>query len=232
FPTLGSLARLYTIHVFILPAIITAIIGIHLLVILKQKHSQPGYAKKVAEPGKVLGVPMLPYQALLAFQLFFLMFGVLFVLSAFVDPHPIQAFGPPQAATPEVKPDWYLLWIYGFLKIVPASVSFQFLGASIEPDFIGGLLFPALVFGVLTLAPWMDRTNRRAFRFFEYLEPSSQSPVRTSLGFSMLAFIGTLFLAAYYDEIGISLGIMWLIVVGVPIVTGVVAWLVAQAVQK
>ncbi|HWV22778.1 MAG TPA: cytochrome b, partial [Thermomicrobiales bacterium] len=228
FPTLGSLARLYTIHVFILPAVITAVVGVHLLVIVKQKHTQPGYARKMAEPGKVLGVPLLPYQALLAGQLFLLMFGVLFVLSSLVTPHPVEAFGPPQAATPEVKPDWYLMWVYGFLKIMPAGASFRFLGATFSPDFLGGLLFPALVFGILTLAPWMDRTNRRAIRRFEYLEPVNQSPIRTGAGVAMLTLIGTMFIAAYYDQIGMSLGVIWSIVIVLPILAGIFAGLVAH----
>jgi cytochrome b-561 len=221
FPTLGSLSRLYTIHVFILPALITVVTSLHLMIIIKQKHTQPGYARKIAEPGKVLGVPLIPYQALLAGQLFFLMFGALFLLSAFVPPHPLEDFGPPQAASPEVKPDWYLLWVYGFLKIVPADITFTFLGGTFGPDFIGGLLFPALVFGVLTFAPWMDRTNRRTVRRYEYLEPLQQSPVRTAVGIAMLTFIGTLFVAAYYDQLGLSLRTMWAIVVAVPTGVGV-----------
>lgn len=220
FPTLGSLSRLYTLHVFVLPAMLAGIMSLHLLLVIKQKHTQPGYAREQAEPGKVLGVPLIPYQALLAGQLLFLMFGALFLLSAFVPPHPLTEFGPPQASTPEVKPDWYLLWIYGFLKIVPSEAAFKLFGATFGPDFLGGLLFPALVFGVLTLAPWMDRTNRRAIRRFEYLEPVRQSPIRTASGVAMLAFLGTLCLAAYYDEIGMTLGQIWVVVVVVPVALG------------
>ncbi|MDQ3656212.1 MAG: cytochrome b N-terminal domain-containing protein [Chloroflexota bacterium] len=222
FPTLGSLSRLYTIHVFILPAVMTAVMSLHLLLIIKQKHSQPGYARKQAEPGKVLGVPLLPYQALLAGQLLLLMFGFLFLLSAFVPAHPLSAYGPPGPATPEVKPDWYLLWIYGFLKIVPNTWTFTIFGGTVGPDFLGGLLFPALIFGVLTLAPWMDRTNRQALRRYEYLEPIRQSPYRTASGVTVLVFLGTLFLAAYYDELGMSLGQIWAIVIAVPIGAGIV----------
>jgi quinol-cytochrome oxidoreductase complex cytochrome b subunit len=56
--------------------------GLHLVLIIKQKHTQPGYARKIAEPGKVLGVSLWPYQAILAGQLLFFMFGGLFLLSA------------------------------------------------------------------------------------------------------------------------------------------------------
>ncbi|HEU5430121.1 MAG TPA: cytochrome b N-terminal domain-containing protein, partial [Thermomicrobiales bacterium] len=228
FPTLGSLARLYTIHVFVVPALIALLVSVHLLIILKQKHTQPGYARPLAEPGKVLGVPAWPYQALLAGELLLVMFGALFLLSAFVPPHPLAAYGPPSPATPEVKPDWYLMWIYGFLKIVPSQASVSLFGATIGPTFLGGLLFPAVVFAVLTFTPWIDRANRLAVRRVEYLQPPRQSPVRFALGLAVLAFLGTLFIAAYYDTLGLTLGQIWGIVIATPIVVGVVSYAVAR----
>src|SRR5581483_320444 len=163
----------------------------------------------LAEPGKVLGVPAWPYQALLAGELLLVMFGALFLLSAFVPPYPLRAFGPPGPATPEVKPDWHLMWIYGFLKIVPAEASIPLPGATISPTFLGGLLFPALIFGLLTFAPWIDRANRRALRRVEYLQPPRQSPARFAIGLAVLAFLGTLFIAAYDDTLGLTLGQVW-----------------------
>jgi len=227
FPTLGSLARLYTIHIFIVPSLLAIVIGAHLLIVVKQKHTQPGYARALAEPGKVLGVSLWPYQALLAGELLLLMFGALFLLSAVLPPHPLTAFGPPGPATPEVKPDWYLMWIFGFLKIVPSQASFSLFGATIGPTFLGGVLFPALFFGLLTLTPWVDRTNRRVLRRFEYLEPVRQSPLRLASGMAVLVFIGTLFVAAYYDTFGLSLAQIWTIVIVVPLLAGVATWMVA-----
>jgi len=32
---------------------------------------------------------------------------------------------------------------------------------TIGPEFLGGVLFPAAMFSAMTLAPWLDRTNRR-----------------------------------------------------------------------
>ena len=160
FPTLGSLARLYTIHIFIVPALLAAIIGAHLLIILKQKHTQPGYARPLAEPGKVLGVPLWPYQAVLAGELMLLMFGALFLLSAVLPPHPLTAFGPPGPATPEVKPDWYLMWIYGFLKIVPPWASSPSSARPSDRTSSAACSSRPLLFGVLTFTPWIDRTNR------------------------------------------------------------------------
>ncbi len=144
FPTLGSLPRLYTLHIFIVPALLAAVMGLHLVLIIKQKHTQPGYARRLAEPGKVLGVSLWPYQAILAGQLLFFMFGGLFLLSAFVPVHPLDAFGPPGPQTPEVKPDWYLMWVYGFLKLVPPQATLALGPVTIGPEFLGGLIFPGV----------------------------------------------------------------------------------------
>src|SRR6266849_3567571 len=136
FPSLGSLPRLYTIHVVVIPLTIVGVMSLHLLLVLKQKHSMPGYARKVAEPGRVLGISVWPYHALLAGQLVFLMLGGLSLLAAFVQVHPLAAYGPPTAETPAVKPDWYLLWIFGFLKLIPAGVGFSIGPISINPEFL------------------------------------------------------------------------------------------------
>ena len=216
FPTLGSLPRLYTLHVFVVPVMTASLIGIHLLLIVKNKHSQPGYARKLAEPGRVLGVPFWPYQTLLAIQLLMLMFGVLFILSALVPIHPLAAYGPPGPETPDVKPDWYLLWVYGFLKMVPSGAVISTPIGTIGPEFLGGLLFPGLIFGLMALAPWLDRTNRPSIDRYEYLEPPRQAPIRLSIGVFMLAVIGMLFFAAYYDEVGLTLGQMWFLAIVIP----------------
>lgn len=219
YPTLGSLPRLYTIHVFIVPALLALVIGLHLLLVIKQKHTQPGYARKLAEPGRVLGVPLWPYQAILAGQLLLFMFGGLFLLSAFVPIRPIDAYGPPGPETPEVKPDWYLLWVYGFLKLVPRQVQLTLGPFNIGPEFIGGLVFPALFLGVITIVPWLDRTNRSGKRY-EYLEPPRQAPLRVACGVGFLVYIATLFLAAFYDQLGLTIAQTWLFTIAVPLLVG------------
>src|SRR6266852_3048577 len=226
FPSLGSLPRLYTIHVVVIPASIAAAVGLHLLLVLKQKHSMPGYARKLAEPGKVLGIALWPYHALLASQLVFLMLGALSLLAAFVPVHPLAAYGPPTPETPVVKPDWYLLWIFGFLKLIPAGFGLTLGPVTIVPEFVGGVFFPGLVFGALTLVPWLDRTNRRALRRFEYMEPPPHAPLRLALGVGALTFVGMLLFASYYDQVGLTLGQIWLLVVSVPLVLGasIIGW--------
>jgi cytochrome b-561 len=227
FPTLGSVPRLYTIHVFILPALLFLVMSLHMLLVIKQKHTQPGYAKKLAEPGRVLGVPLWPYQALLAGQLLMIMFGALFVLSTLITPHPVQNYGPPGVTTPEVKAEWYVMWMYGLLEIIPASWTFTIFGSTIQPNFLGGVVFPGLIFTTIALVPFLDRTNRKAIKRFEYSEPPRQSPVRLALGTGVLALLGSLILAGFSHDFDWSLQFTWLMVLAVPVISAVLVWLVS-----
>ena len=137
--------------------------SLHLLIVVKQKHTQPGYARKLAEPGRCSACRSGPIRRCWPAQLLMLMFGALFLLSALIAAASAAGFGPPGSATPEVKPEWYLMWIYGFLKIVPPQGVSRFLGATIGPNFLGGVLFPGLIFGLVTLCPGSTgRTARRA----------------------------------------------------------------------
>jgi cytochrome b-561 len=226
FPSLGSLPRLYTIHVVVTPLSILSVLSLHLLLVLKQKHSMPGYAKRLAEPGRVLGISLWPHHAVLAGQLVFLMLGALSLLAAFVPVHPLAAYGLPSAETPSVKPDWYLLWIFGFLKLIPAGVGVTLGPVTIGPEFLGGVLFPGAIFGTITLVPWLDRTNRRVLGRFEYMEPPPQAPLRLALGVGALTSIGMLLFASYYDQIGLTLGQIWLLTLSVPLVVGtaIIGW--------
>lgn len=222
YPAPGSLGRMYAIHIFILPALLAAATAAHLIILVKTKHSQPVYAKKIAEPGRVLGVPLFPQQAVLAIQLMLLSLGGLFLLSAFVPIHTVEAYGPPGSVLAEVKPEWYFMWIYGLLRILP---SFDLFGI-IDNNFVAGLLFPGIAFGLLALAPFIDRTNRgRGLRRVDYYEPMNQAPVRTTIGVFSLLYVSILFVAAYYDHpFSLTIGQTWLITLGVPLILSIATY--------
>jgi cytochrome b-561 len=222
YPAAGSLGRLYALHVFVLPLLLMGAIAAHLIILVKTKHSQPAYAKKVAEPGRVLGVPLFPQQAILGTALIFMCLGGLFLLSTFVPIHSVEAFGPPGSTLEEVKPEWYFMWIYGLLRILP---SFDLFGI-IDNNFVAGLLFPGIVFGALALAPFLDKTNRgRSLRRVEYAEPASQAPVRTTIGVFALTYLAILFVAAYYDHpFGLTIAQTWLITLGIPLILSIATY--------
>lgn len=118
FPAIGTLPRFYAYHVILIPLLLMSLILLHLVILLKQKHGQPSSARTSAGRHKTLGTPFWPQQALLMGVLFLMLSGVLFLMAGVFPVHPVAYYGPPEPATPVVKPDWYLLWWYGDRKSV------------------------------------------------------------------------------------------------------------------
>ena len=99
FPTEHSLPRLNALHILWLPVLLFVLIMGHVLIMYLQKHTQPKYAERIA-PGKILGVPFYPQQALIMAILFSLYVGVVTILAALFIAHPVEAFGPPDRSRP------------------------------------------------------------------------------------------------------------------------------------
>jgi len=227
--SIRSIPRLYSIHVLWLPLVLLATIGLHLAIMVKQKHTQPKYAEKVA-PGKILGVPALPQQGVISAVLFLLYLAVVgFIAGAFLA-HPIEAFGPLSANTPAVKPDWYFLWIYGLLKIIPSSWQFWILGGRFGPEFWGGVVVPGILMTLAALIPFFSTV--KGGHKLSYMELPSQKPVRTSLTIAGLMFLIMSTLAGYIGDPGmewLTVGVAWVLILVVPVVTYFVVYVLMRA---
>ncbi len=211
YPTVRSLPRLFAVHIFMLPLLLLALAALHLMLVMKQLHTQPAYAERVS-PGKMLGVPMIPSQAAMMTVLFLITLAVVFGLAGIFDVHPITAFGPPTASTPSVKPDWYFLWIYGILEIIPSSWHFEFLDGHFGPEFFGGILIPSLIFLAAVLLPFID-TRRSGLR---YVEQPSRHPLRTGVTAGILSFFAVATLAGYHSSLHISVAWIWCLLCSFP----------------
>ena len=108
--------------------------------------------------GKKL-LPFWPHYVLSEFIAWYIILGVLIILAAFFPAGLEEKANALQ--TPEhVKPEWYFLAVYQFLKV--ASV-FSFLGA--EAPRLVGILLPALGMLMLFLLPFLDRGPKRPARY-------------------------------------------------------------------
>jgi len=212
FPTEHSLPRLNAIHILWLPLILAVLIVGHVLIMYLQKHTQPKYAEKIA-PKQILGVPFWPQQALIMGILFAVFVGVLGILAGVLVANPVEAYGPPGVATPEVKPEWYFLWIYGFLQIIPADWHVNIFGLVIGPQFIG-LIVPILVVIYAFAFPLIDASRSK----FRYLELPSRHPWRTGAAMGMIGFFLASTLAAYKSDLGLGNGFLWMLILATPIV--------------
>ncbi|WP_457637362.1 cytochrome b [Oceanithermus sp.] len=220
FPTYHSIPRVYSLHVLWLPLILMALLAVHMVIMVKQKHTQPAYAKKVA-PGRILGVPLMPQQTYMSTILFLLYLAVVFFIAGSYIAHPIEVFGPPTATTPPVKPDWYLTWIYGILLIIPGDLKIHLpFGAVMNSEFIGSMVIPGIVGLVAILLPFLDTRATK----MRYMELPTRHPARTAGTFALLAFLITTTMAGWKQELGISAGTFWVIIIGSMIVSYLVVY--------
>ena len=92
FPGTAIVGRLYTLHILLLPALVVALIGLHLVFVVIHKHTQ--YAAPGRTQGNVVGYPVLPVYAAKAGGFFFIVFGVIALMASLFTINPIWAYGP------------------------------------------------------------------------------------------------------------------------------------------
>lgn len=236
FPNPFTVPRFYGWHIMLLPLFLAGFIGIHLLILFKLKHTQSRSVTEAlrertgASGDGILGLPMWPEQVLNMVVLFAAYAAGVSLLAAYVPVHPIQTFGPPVPGTPSIKPDWYLLWVFGILRLIP-SVDFTVLGGTITSEFIGGVLIPGIVVVLMVLVPFIDQRLTGDVPdepMYEYTDALTDRPGRTGVGVGAVGFFFMTSAAGYSSELGVSTGLMSILTVAVVIGAGLVAYLAAR----
>jgi quinol---cytochrome-c reductase cytochrome b subunit len=200
-------SRMFITHVFILPAIIGALIALHLTLVARSHHTQFAGARQTER--NVVGLPMWPGYALRSIGLMLAVAGVLFLLGGLIQINPIWLWGPYHTyqATNGAQPDWYLGWLIGALRLVPAFDVTIGSYTLIPNPFWGGALFPLAVFAFLFAWPTIERrvTGDRAQH--NVLDRPRDVPFRTAVGVAVFTFVATVFLAGSADRAFVQIGI-------------------------
>lgn len=127
-----SLSRFYSYHVFIIPAILFALVAFHLMLVIRNGISEPPKLGRPVDPRsyrqwykdmlKKVGVPFWPYAAWRD-----ILFGAATIIAvvslAFL-------FGSPKLTQPpnpaylyaSPKPDWYMLAIFSLFALMPPKI--------------------------------------------------------------------------------------------------------------
>ncbi len=198
YPSAALIPRLFVLHVFLLPAAIAALIGIHVAIVWRQKHTQfPG-------PGRheenVVGSPLVPQYATKSMALFAALAAVVCALGALVQINPIWVYGPYDSwdVSSPAQPDWYIGWLEGALRLGPAWA--LHIGSHVIPSpFWPAVLLPGALFTFLILWPFIERAITRDDREHHLLDLARYVPLRTSLGIALLIFALGLTLAGSDD---------------------------------
>ena len=166
----GTLSRFYGWHVAILPALTALALGIHLLLVQLQGMSTPPPLEEEASRRR----PMRFFPHFVLRDLFgwTLALGVLAALAALFPWELGQKADPFMPAYEGIRPEWYFMFMFHQLKLLPAHI------LGIEGELVGVMAF-ALGGVFLFLVPFLDRNAARG----------KPSPLFTWIGIAILAYI-------------------------------------------
>jgi cytochrome b6 len=151
----GTLTRFFGFHVALLPAITTAILGVHLYLVMKHGMSVP---PSVERSGKKVGVmKFVPNFALRDMVGWLAALGLLTLLSA-LFPWELGVKADPYAPAPAgIKPEWFFGWMFQTLRMLPSYI------LGIEGDIVGILGIGAAA-GLWFVAPFLDHPKGEGAR--------------------------------------------------------------------
>jgi len=159
----ATLSRFFALHVFIIPGTLIGLVGLHLLMVLKlgiNEWPMPGrlvkratYANEYHELTEKDGAPFVPYAVWK--DLFFAAFILLAVAACAVYFGP---FGPTGRPDPTIiqtvpKPDYFFLWLYALLSLLPPSMETPAL-----------LIGPVIAIAILVLLPFLSGEGEKSWR--------------------------------------------------------------------
>ena len=204
FPAPDIIARFFVFHVMLLPALLIGVVGVHIAIVLLQRHTQfpgPGRTER-----NVTGKRFWPEHAFKSVSLLLLVSAVCAGLGGLAQINPVWQYGPFEAAnvSSPAQPDWYLGWVDGLVRL-GGPWSFQIFGYTISENFWPAILFPGLAFGVITLWPWIERRFTRDRVEHHLLDRPRDVPARTATGVAGLMLFFIAFLAGGNDIIAVLL---------------------------
>jgi ubiquinol-cytochrome c reductase cytochrome b subunit len=158
-----TLSRFFAIHVFIVPGMLIAFVGVHLLMVLKlgvNEWPAPGrlvkrdtYLKEYHEMTHKDGVPFVPD----AFRKDLVFSGIVILAivacAAIFGPYGPNGAPNPTVVQTEPKPDFFFLWLYAALALLPPKMETFLL-----------LVGPAVGIGLLIALPLLSGTGEKSWR--------------------------------------------------------------------
>jgi ubiquinol-cytochrome c reductase cytochrome b subunit len=159
----ATLSRFFAVHVFLIPGLLIACVGVHLLMVLKlgvNEWPMPGrvvrratYLKEYHELAHTKGVPFVPYAVWK--DIFFSGFILLSIAACAVYLGPFGPSGQPDPTIIQTapRPDFFFLWLYAVLSYLPPSAETPIL-----------MIGPAVGIVVLLLLPFFAGEGEKSWK--------------------------------------------------------------------
>jgi len=182
----GTLTRFYGFHVAVLPALTTALVGLHLLLVQKHGMSVPPSieAKRKTGGEQARSMSFWPHFLLRDAIGWCAALGALAALAA-LFPWELGEKADPFAPAPAgIRPEWYFGWMFQTLKYLPAHI------LGIEGELLG-ILGIGLAAMIWVFIPFLDRNPA---------EGNSVSRLFTLAGWLALAYMAVMTAIVYMPQ--------------------------------
>jgi ubiquinol-cytochrome c reductase cytochrome b subunit len=201
FPGTEIVARLYGLHILLVPALILIFIAIHLFMVVIHKHTHYSGPGKTDE--NVVGYPLMPVYVAKAGGFFFIVFGVVMLISATFTVNPIWNYGPydPSPVSAGTQPDWYIGWLDGALRLAPSNLDFVIFGNTYPFGVLIPLVVSLVFLALVAVYPFVEAWVTGDKREHHVLDRPRNAPTRTGIGAAGVTFYGVLWSAASTDLI-------------------------------
>jgi ubiquinol-cytochrome c reductase cytochrome b subunit len=181
----ATLSRFFAIHVFIVPALIFVFIALHLWLVLRHGISEPPVAGKPVNPAtyreeyhkelEKTGVPFWPDGAWRDFVVGTILILAIALLAIIFGPPALDKPPDPSILQADPRPDWYLLWYFAVLALIPPVLEGYVM-----------ILAPALIGILLLVVPMLNNRGERA---------ASRRPWAIAVVLLSVIMIGSLWIA-------------------------------------
>ncbi len=164
-PIIGgaTLSRFFALHVFVIPGLLIGFVSLHLLMVLKlgiNEWPMPGrlvrrstYVQEYRETTHKSGVPFVPVAAWKdAFFSATIIFAIL-ACAAYFGPFGPSGYPDPTIIQTIPKPDFFFLWLYAMLALLPPSMETPLL-----------LIGPVIAIGFLVLLPFISGEGEKSWK--------------------------------------------------------------------
>ena len=201
FPGETIVARLYGLHILLVPALILVFIVIHLFMVVIHKHTH--YSGPGRKDTNVVGYPLMPVYVAKAGGFFFIVFGVIMLIAATFTINPVWNYGgyDPSPVSAGTQPDWYIGWLDGALRLAPTGIEVASGGVTwawnILLPMIVGVGFLVVVAAYPFIEAWVTGDKRE----HHVLDRPRNAPTRTGIGAAGVTFYAVLWAGAGTDLI-------------------------------
>lgn len=199
FPGDVIIPRLYAVHILLLPGLILALIGAHMMLLVYHKHTQwpgPGRTEK-----NVVGYPLMPIYMAKAGGFFFIVFGVTALMGGLLSINPVWRYGPynPAEVTAGSQPDWYMGVAEGLMRIFPGWET-EIFGVTISWNvMLPAQILPFVILGGVLAYPFIEAWITGDKREHHLLQRPRNAPNRTAFLVMLMTAYGLLWAAGGND---------------------------------